>query len=100
MEDVSHRGDYEKNDHDAQPCCNRGVYASRSLDAAQVEDGEEPGKEQHPQYVRNFGDEVNRGFTAPDGADQWIENVIHGHTPASHIAESGMQFFANVRERR
>ena len=39
-----------------------------------------------------------RLLAAPDGADDGIEHVIHDHAPAGDVAESGIDFLADVGE--
>ena len=62
----------------------------------------QPGKNHRPQQARirkliaRSAHQIGHRFGAPDGADQWIENVIHGHAPARDVAERRMQLAPHV----
>ena len=72
------------------------VQLRRGLDAAQVHPGEEGGEEENPDVKGEAGEDVHGGLGAEGGADEGIDEVIHDHAPADHVAESGVHLLANV----
>src|SRR5205085_12323176 len=62
--------------------------------------GEQGGEENRPGKVRDLWSEISGGFGAPDGANQRIQNVIHGHAPAGDVSQAGMKLAADVSKSR
>ena len=60
----------------------------------------EHGEKDGPGNVGNFRHEVHGRAAAPDDADQRVDDVIENKTPAGDVAETGMDFLADVKESR
>ena len=83
-------------DHQGHGAGQHFVDARGGAHAAQVERGKKRGKKHHPDGVGNVRSEISRSLAAPDGADQRVEHVIHGHAPAADVAQRGVQLAAHV----
>ncbi len=106
MKNVANRVPEKGQDYSAHDGAKGLIDAGGSLHAPQIQCGEQSRKHNGPKQprIRNLitssAQEVRHRLGAPDGADQWIDNVIHGHAPAGDIAQRGMQLAAYIGVRR
>ena len=106
MKNVADRIPEKCQNHRSHDGAERGVDARRSFYAAQVKHGKQPRENQRPNQprIRNLklrpAQQISHGLRAPDGANQRVDHVIHGHAPASDVAERRMQLAPYIRVRR
>src|SRR3984885_468765 len=72
------------------------VDASRGFDAADIEKRESAGVEDRQRPIRQERKDILCELAADDGANQRIQDVIHHDGPAGDVAESGIEFLANI----
>ena len=89
-------GHEEQYDHYAQARGDPLVGARACLDASQVEEREQYGKEHRPGSEGHCRDEVHRSLAAPDHADDRVQDIIENHGPSREVAKRWVQFPADV----
>ena len=72
------------------------IQPRRGLDAAQIDPGEEGGKDQDPDIIGQAGKDVHRGLAQKAVQISGFEQVIHHHAPADDVAEGGVDLLAYI----
>ena len=98
MDDPANGCNQNEHDDDAERGGHSGVDARGGFDTIAVENGEDESEEDGPCEIRYFGEEVDGCAAAPDDADERVDDVVENETPASDVAEAGVNFFADVEE--
>ncbi len=90
----------ERDDHNAHGGEEHLIDARRSLHTTQIQQGEQQGKRDEPPARRDSGKEIEHRLSAPDGADERVDHVVHGHAPAGDEAECRMDLAPDIGVRR
>ena len=99
-EDVANAFAQKENDDQAHGNGEDGVNTSGGLNAASVEIGGEQREADHPKPVGDAGHDVPGSLTAPDDADDGIEEIVHQHGPSNDVTKFGIEFLGDVGESR
>src|ERR1700722_2095847 len=96
VEQIPNRRSQPQHNDDPQDCSHASIDLRRCLNTIAVQRGEEHSKHAYIHEIRHLWYEIDCGPAAPYRTDQWIENIIHDHTPAGKIAQARVNLLANV----
>ena len=95
---VANGGHKDEHHHRAHSRGQPGVDARRSFDALQIQQCEHDRKKNLPAPDGNSGRKFVRLSRAPNGADQWIHDVIHDHAPTGDVPGRRMNLLRHISE--
>ena len=76
------------------------IHIARTLDSEQIERRKEDDERERPGGIRNSREDVPGRGAAPDGTDDWIEEIVHEHGPSDDISRERMKFLGHIGEGR
>jgi hypothetical protein len=86
-EDVAEALSKKQHHNQAHDDGKNRVDPARGLNATCIQVRRQQRERDDPEAVRNAQNDVARRLTAPNDADDWVQQIVHQHRPADNITK-------------